>query len=188
MRLWSMRETCFSRRRSAIGRRNSVVYDPELTGTIVLRMFDPSLCGFASAPSTPSSAAPPPPPPAPAVLPQKRSLEALSEAPKQRDDPSLWCGGGIFVKETPTTPATPATPATSAMLMLPPLPLPPPMPPLLPRPQLPPPTEDPRRAAFKCRDPRFPMAGAMREDGGVFAFIDRVSAERRRVPFASTPA
>jgi hypothetical protein len=67
--------------------------------------------------------------------------------------------------------------------MLPPLPLPPSRLPLPP-----PPTEDPRRAALKFRDPRFPMAGAMREEGGVFAFMDTIRAERRRVPSASTPA
>lgn len=116
------------------------------------------------------------------MLPQKRPLETLSETPKQRDDPSLWCGGGVFVNQTPATPATPAMP------MLPPLPLPPPIPPLLPLPQPPPPAEDPRRAALKFRDPRFPMAGAMKDEGGVFAFMDTIRAERRRVPSASTPA
>lgn len=31
---------------------------------------------------------------------------------------------------------------------------------------------DPRRAKLRFKDPKFPLAGLMREEGGVFAFMD----------------
>ena len=128
-------------------------------------MFDPSLCGFASAPSAPVQ------PVQPAVLPQKRQLETPDQpheratAFKQRDDPSLWCGGGLNIAATPATPTIGPTA----------LPEPPPLLPFLPQSHM----EDPRRAKFKIRDKRFPMAGLMREDGGVFSFMDSVRAARK---------
>ena len=67
-----------------------------------------------------------------------------------------------------------ATPATHRIEPTP-LPEPPPLIPFLPRPH----TQDPRRAKFTIRDKRFPMAGLMREDGGVFAFMDSVRAARK---------
>lgn len=122
-------------------------------------MFDPSLCGFATMPSAPVQ------PVQPAVLPQKRQLQTPDQpheratAFKQRDDPSLWCGGSLNINATQAMPAIGPT-------------------------ALPEPPEDPRRAKFTVRDKRFPMAGLMREDGGVFAFMDTIRAERRRVPSA----
>lgn len=115
------------------------------------------------------------------VTPQKREAEPTEEHAKRqeteqvakRDPPSLWCGG-VQVDEFNVP-----VPASAPALLLPPPPLPLPLPPPL-IPELVPvrlePRVDARREKFKFRDPKFPMAGLMREEGGVFAFIDSMKA------------
>lgn len=71
-------------------------------------------------------------------------------------------------------------PAPAPALPLPPPPLPLPLPPPLPLPHSLPelvpvkldPQIDPRRAKLRFKDPKFPAAGLMREEGGVFAFME----------------
>ena len=59
----------------------------------------------------------------------------------------------------------------------PPLPMPPPF--VLPPSVLDEPV-DPRRARFK-RDPKWPMAGLLREEGGIFGHMDRVRGPSYKV-------
>lgn len=93
------------------------------------------------------------------VTPQKREAEPTEEHAKRqeteqvakRDPPSLWCGGMGVDEPLPSLP----------------LPLIPELVPVKLESQI-----DPRRAKLRFKDPKFPLAGLMREEGGVFAFMD----------------
>ena len=94
----------------------------------------------------------------PEAQPPPAKVQRLSDT-RVRDAPNCWA---------PTVEAGP--PCPFAM----PTPLPMPLPFMLPQPVL---VErvDPRRARFK-RDPKWPMAGLLREEGGIFGHMDSLKS------------
>ena len=136
--------------------------------------FDPSFCGFGACSSAPSIAplAPPPPP----VVPSKRPLEPpvlppgpppLAPPKAALDDSSVPSSLPVFTLPAGFQFECSGDAGLDASLLPPP-------------PRAAAPLRDPRRAALeRFRDKRWPLAGLMREEGGVFAFIDAVRQRNR---------
>jgi len=92
----------------------------------------------------------------------------MPEAPPPAKVPRLC---DTRVRDAPNCWAPPVEAGPPCPFAMPtPLPMPPPF--MLPQPVLVEPV-DPRRARFKCGT-KFPMAGLLREEGGIFGHMDRV--------------